>query len=103
MGRDYVEMRDEGYYVAGTRVPLDVIVYEYKNGNSAEGIQHCFHVLTLEEVYGALAFYLGNKAAVEASIVRGQEIEEEFRRTHPAPPELKARLEEARQRLGLRV
>jgi hypothetical protein len=32
----YIEVRDGGYYVAGTRIGLDVIVHEFQSGRSPE-------------------------------------------------------------------
>ena len=65
MGREYVEQRD-GYWVAGTRVSLDSIVYDFLSGMSPESIVENFPVLTLEEVYGAIAYYLANRDEVDA-------------------------------------
>ena len=39
MAREYVEMRNAGYQVAGTRVSLDSVVYLYRDGASPEAIQ----------------------------------------------------------------
>jgi len=36
---EYVEQRNGGYYVAGTRVSLDSIVYAFLRGETPEGIQ----------------------------------------------------------------
>jgi len=55
----YVEERNGGYWIAGTRVSLDSIVYAYHRGASPESIQRSFPLLKLEQVYGAIAFYLG--------------------------------------------
>jgi|SRR5215831_14912463 len=93
----YIEQRNGGYYVKGTRMPLDVIVYQYKDGASVETIRDRFPVLTLEEIHGALAFYLGHVAEVEASLEEYDKLAEEFRKTHPAPPGMKERLERVRQ------
>jgi uncharacterized protein (DUF433 family) len=89
----YIEQRNGGFYVRNSRVPLDVIVYRYKDGASVEDIRDSFPVLTLEEIHGALAFYLGHVAEVEASLEEYERLAEEFRKAHPAPPELKERLE----------
>ena len=62
---DYVEQRDGGYYVAGARVSLDSIVYAFRGGESAETIQQNFPSLTLEQVYGAIAFYLDHQAEID--------------------------------------
>jgi uncharacterized protein (DUF433 family) len=57
VSREYVETRDGGYYVTGSRVSLDSIVYAFLNGQTAEAIGQAFPVLTLEQVYGALTFW----------------------------------------------
>ena len=100
MARDYVEIRNGGYYIAGTRVSLDSVVYLYRDGASAEDIQDDLPSLSLEQVHGAIAFYLANKKTVDENIVEG---EREFDRRVPpletANPELHARLQRARQEL----
>jgi uncharacterized protein (DUF433 family) len=57
----YVEQRDGRYVVTDTRVSLDSIVYGFLSGQSAESLAQAFPVLTLEQVYGAIAFYLGHR------------------------------------------
>ena len=66
MSKSYVEKRAEGYWVADTRVSLDSIVYAFLNGQTAESIAQSFPVLTLEEVYGSIAFYLANREEIDA-------------------------------------
>lgn len=65
MSQDYVETRDGGYYVTGSRVSLDSIVYAFRNGQTAEAIGQALPVLTLEQVYGALTFYLSHRQTVD--------------------------------------
>lgn len=60
----YVERRDDVYMVAGTRVSLDSIVYGFLAGQSAESIAQAFPALALEQVYGAIAFYLAHRDEV---------------------------------------
>jgi uncharacterized protein (DUF433 family) len=97
---EYVEQRNGGYYVAGTRISLDSIVYSFRDGESPETIRHNFPSLTLEQVYGAIAFYLANRDAVDANIREG---EEELDRAVPplseSRPELHSRLQKAREEL----
>lgn len=98
---EYVERRNGGYYVKGTRVSLDSIVYAFKDGESPETISQSFPSLMLEQVYGAIAFYLGHQAEVDANIREG---EEELARLVPplsqSRPELYARLQKARLELA---
>lgn len=100
MTGDYVEQRNGGYYVAGTRVALASVVCQFQDGASPETIRHNFPTLSLEQVYGSIAFYLGHQDEVEAYL-RGldQKWEELERDAKTADPELRRRLEEARQRL----
>lgn len=65
MSQPYVEMREGGHYVRASRVSLDSIVYAFLGGQTAEAIAQAFPVLTLEEVYGALTYYLANRQAVD--------------------------------------
>ena len=69
MAQDYIERRDGGFYIKETRVPLDSVVHEFRNGASPESILRSFALLrSLEKVYGAITFYLANKEAVEAHL-----------------------------------
>jgi uncharacterized protein (DUF433 family) len=93
---DYIEQRDGGFYVKGTRVPLDSIVHEFRAGASPESIHQAFPTLTLEQVYGAVAFYLGHQQEVDASIQENERAWLEFEAAHPLPDALQNRL---RQRI----
>jgi uncharacterized protein (DUF433 family) len=94
---EYVERRDGSLYLIGSRVPLAAVVHDFKNGDAPETIQSNFSTLSLEQVYGAITFYLGNKEEVEKDLMERRRIEDEFIKTHPAPPELKQKLERARE------
>ena len=89
--------------IYGARVSLDSIVYSFKAGDSPESIRQNFSSLTLEQVYGAIAFYLAHEREVDASIREG---EEEVRRSIPplseSRPELYARLDRARHEISTR-
>ena len=98
---EYVEQRNGGFYVAGTRVSLDSIVYSFKAGDSPETIRQNFSSLTLEQVYGTIAFYLAHEQEVDSNIREG---EEEIQRSVPplseSRSELYARLERARHEIS---
>ncbi len=101
MAKEYIEERDGGYYVAGTRVSLDSIVHGFRRGESPEVICQNFDTLHLEEVYGAVAYYLGNQAAVDAYLARQDQKWAEGRlRTEPLPNELRDKLVRTRQALN---
>ena len=100
MAKEYVEERNGGYYVAGTRVSLDSIAHSFREGLSPEAILEDFETLTLEQVYGAIAYYLANQPAVDAYLARQSQRWREMRRTaKPLPEDLRRRLEAARQQL----
>ena len=103
MARDYVEQRNGGYYVGGSRVSLDSIVYAFRAGESPETIRQNFPSLTLEQVYGAIAFYLGHEAEVDANIRTGeQEFDRSVSPLRQAKPQLYERLERAREQMTRR-
>ena len=96
MAQGYIEQRDGGFYIKGTRVPLDSIVHQFRDGVSAESIRQAFPTLTLEQVYGAIAFYLGHQAQVDTSIRDAERAWSEFEAGHPVPESIRDRLREAR-------
>jgi uncharacterized protein (DUF433 family) len=67
MEKQYVEQRDQGYWITGSRVSLDSVVFAFLEGLSPETITvECFPTLTLEQVYGAIAFYLAHQPEIDA-------------------------------------
>ena len=100
MAKEYVEERNGGLYVAGTRVSLDSIVQCFNDGMSPETILGEFDTVTLAQVYGAIAHYLENQAAVDVYRVRQKQRSERMRRAaEPLPADLRKRLETAREQL----
>jgi len=71
--KSYVAYRNEGYWVEETRISLDSIVYAFQKGLSPESIVQSFPLLTLEQVYGAIAFYLANRAEIDAYLAAEEE------------------------------
>ena len=97
-------MRDGGYYVVGTRVSLDSIAGCFRGGDSAETIWQNFPSLTLEQVYGAIAYYLSNRDEVDRNIREGEElIYETIPSLEKSRPEVYARLMRVREALGRRA
>ena len=67
MEKAYVEHREGGYWVAGGRVSLDSVVLAFLQGLSPETIaSECLPTLTLEQIYGTIAYYLANRPEVDA-------------------------------------
>ena len=102
MTGEFVEQRNGGYYVSGTRVSLDSIVYAYRRGESAESIRQNFPSLSLVHVYGAITFYLSNQRAVDAYLIEAEKEWDDFAREHPLPDELRRKLERSRQEVSAR-
>lgn len=64
--KSYVRVDQAGPWRVGcSRVSLDSVVYAYLQGHSPESIQDQYPALTLEEVHGAIAFFLANREEVE--------------------------------------
>jgi uncharacterized protein (DUF433 family) len=98
MSREYVERRDGAYRISNTRVSLDSIVYPFLRGAAPESIAQSFPSLTLEEVYGAIAFYLAHQAEIDAYLQEGErEFEALRQQSRQSNPLLYRKLEEARQ------
>ncbi|MEX2304241.1 MAG: DUF433 domain-containing protein [Bryobacterales bacterium] len=99
MAHEYVEQRDGGLYVAGSRVALASIIYPFLDGTSPESIQQSFPSLSLAQVYGAIAFYLNHPRESEADLQCLDEALAELERTgQPPSDDLRKRLAEARRR-----
>ena len=94
----YVSQHDGGYWVAGTRVSLDSIVYAFLNGQTAESIAQSFPVLDLEQVYGAITFYLAHRTEIDEYLRDGRAEFERLRAAaHKADPAFYRKLASARQ------
>jgi uncharacterized protein (DUF433 family) len=95
---EYVEQRDGGYFVKQTRVSLDSVVHAFLRGESPEGIVDSFPVLNLEQVFGALAFYMASREVVDQYLSKTRSefevLREQSRRENPR---LYAKLIDARR------
>ena len=72
--KQYIEQRDKGYWIDGTRISLDSVVYAFLNGESPESIAQNFPLLALEQIYGGIAFYLANRELIDRYL-EGEEAE----------------------------
>jgi hypothetical protein len=72
LAKSYIEQREAGYWLTETRISLDSIVYSFLDGESPESIAQNFSLLSLEQVYGAIAFYLANRGFVDAYLEAGE-------------------------------
>jgi uncharacterized protein (DUF433 family) len=99
--KDYIDEREGSYYVAGTRVSLDSVVHGFRRGESPETIRRNFELLSLEEVYGAITYYLAHQAEIDAYLVCQDEKWAAGRRSsEPLPADLRDRIARAREELN---
>ncbi len=76
---------------------LDSLVYLFREGMSAESMVDSYPALTLEQVHGALAFYLGNRKEMDAYLTEGQcAAETQHQQSRQTNSELIAKLQRAR-------
>ena len=97
--REYIEQRNGGYFIKGTRISLDSVVYAFLRGESPEGIAESFPDLSLEEIFGALAFYMANRKIIDHYLAEGrlefEALRQQARRDNPV---LYSKLADARHR-----
>ena len=63
---EYVEKTEAGNWrLVASRVSFDSVIYGYWDGRSPEAIAEEFPTLSPEQVYGAIAYYLGHRAEID--------------------------------------
>jgi uncharacterized protein (DUF433 family) len=78
--KSYVRVDEHGVMRVGkTRVMLDSVVAGFEQGHSPETIQQQFPALSLEEVYGAITYYLARRDDVQAYLKRQEALWEVLR------------------------
>ena len=83
---EYIETRNEGYYVAGSRIGLDVVAHAFRRGQTAEEMFRSFPSLgSLAKVYGVLAYILKHSQEVDAYLQEEHRLYEDFQASHPLP------------------
>ena len=70
MDNSYVTTEGDSYRITGTRVSLDSVVYDYLSGLSPESIADNFDTISLEQVYGAITFYLSHRNEVDRHLMQ---------------------------------
>lgn len=69
--KSYVRIDEHGVYRIGeTCVMLDSLVAAFRHGHSPETIQQQYPALSLETVYGSIAYYLAHAVEVDAYLKR---------------------------------
>ena len=95
---EYVEKRNGGLYLAGSRVSLDSVVISFQQGASPESILRSFPAIgSLEKVYGAVTFYLANKQLVEDYLLEQSQLWDRTQaQQEPLPGALQEKIDRAR-------
>ena len=103
MATEYIEQREANYFICGSPVSWDSMVYGFLNGESPETIRETFPTVSLEQVYGAIAYYLAHQAEVESYLRTKLEDFEKARHSQShVSNALRSRLLNAREHLTRR-
>ncbi len=100
MENNHVNVIDGVYRITGTRMSLDSIVYDYLSGLSPESITDNFECLSLEQVYGAITFYLSHRDEVDKHLMSNRAKFDALRKkARECHPRLYRKLEETHEAL----
>lgn len=99
----YVEVRNNAYYVAGTRIGLDVVIHEFREGRSAEEIFEAYPSIgSLAKVYGAITFILEHSKETDSYLKEQDDRWEDFKARNPLSPGMIERFERAKRELSVK-
>ena len=79
--KPYVRDENGTLRVGEADISLDSVVIAFQDGFAPEAIQLQYPALTLEEVYGAITYYLANREVVDRYLAQQAERWAELRRT----------------------
>ena len=99
MKEQYVEQRDQGYWVSDSRVSLESVIFAFLDGLSPETIvAECYPVLSLEKVYGVITYYLSHRDEIDAYL---RQVDVEFKAFQQATrdPEFSRKVAKARREM----
>lgn len=104
MAREYVEHRNDGYGIIGSRVSLESLIVPFLDGAAPETLVDEFPTLSLEQVYGAITFYLAHRPEMDRYLREVEVLWKESRESHPSiPVSLRERLDRVRRELTSRA
>jgi len=84
----YLEVRSaDDVRVRGTRVGIEHLLCAYLEGSQPEEIALEFPTVSLEQVHGVIAWYLGNRVEADAYLKRWQRRAQEARRQQCLGPQ----------------
>jgi uncharacterized protein (DUF433 family) len=80
--------------VGDTRVLLDLVIQEFRNGATPEGIVESYDALTLADVHAVISYYLRHPDEIGAYLDRrdheAREVRERIEASQPPRPNLRA-------------
>ena|ERR1017187_1568004 len=95
-----VELRDGGYYVRGTRIGLDVLIWPLRRGEPPADLLRAFPSIGTQKMTGIISFIDQHPKAIEQYLQDQARLWEEMTRQFPMPPDMLRRLNEARSRVA---
>jgi uncharacterized protein (DUF433 family) len=94
----YLEVREGGYYLSGTRIGLDIIVREFQAGKSPEAILQSYPAIgSLARVYGAITFILEQPTVVQAYLCDQERLWQELEQKQPLSEDMLQRFYRTRE------
>ena len=94
--------KDGTIRITGSRVSLDVIVAQFKQGATAEQIQTDFPSLSLTDIYAALSYYLRNQQEADSYLHEREEAAAGIAAEWKSDPKAKAIREQVRVQRAVR-
>ncbi len=103
MAKSYFEKRKNSFWIVGTRISLDSIVYAFLEGVSPEFIvTEYFPSLSLEQVYGAITYYLAHKKEIDSYLKANEEDYEKQRLgAHQKNPQWYEKIKQFREQMKI--
>jgi uncharacterized protein (DUF433 family) len=97
---EYIDVREGGFYVSGTRIGLDVIVDDFQSGKSPEAIFKSYPSIgSLAKTYGVITFILEHPDQIASYIADQNRLWEEIETSNPLPADMLDRFLRARELL----
>lgn len=101
----YVRTDEYGVMRVGRKISLDSVVYAFREGAAPETIRREYPLLTLEQVYGAIAYYLAHQREVDEYLLKQEAVWAKLRAAqdrNPSPVVQRLRALKAAQAAGPR-
>ena len=101
MEKNYIEQRDQGYWISDSRVSLESVIFAFLDGLSPETIvTESFPTLSLEQVYGAITYYLSHRSEIDEYL---RQVDAEFQQFQQAThdTEFAQKMAKARRQMQL--